>query len=299
MADIQLRFHRDVLALSSPIDATLASQGVDLSFGATMEAVLDPEAVHEALRLHHVAGAPCLVAPTAGITRARLAHQRAADRDAEVAAAAKSAAAQFRPQHLIAEIGSTGLPLDPTSKTSLSANRDQYARAVEAIGPEGVDAFFLNGLASAADVRCALMGVRKVCATPVIASVDIDSDGRLAGREPIEEIVAIMQDLEADVAGFCTGAAPDISVALTRRAAAACAVPLLVQLDVKEAIRGHVPRAFERTLEGNPYGDAARMGEAVPALVAAGAQFLRAAGNALPAHTGVLAAACAGLVPVR
>jgi 5-methyltetrahydrofolate--homocysteine methyltransferase len=299
MADIQLRFHRDVLALSSPIDATLASQGVDMSFGATMEAALDPEAVHDALKLQQVAGAPCLVAPTEGITRARLAHHRAADRDAEIAAAAKSAAAQFRPQHLICEIGPTGLPLDPTSKASLSANRDQYARAVEAIGPEGVDAFFLNGLASAADVRCALMGVRKLCATPVIASVDVDSEGRLAGREPIEEVVAIMQDLEADVAGFCTGEAPDIACAFARRAAAACDVPLLVQLDVKEAIRGRAPRAFERTLEDNPYGDAARLGESVPALVAAGAQFLRATGNAMPAHTGVLAAASAGLVPVR
>lgn len=299
MADIQLRFHRDVLALSSPIDATLASQGADPAFGTTMEVVLDPEAVDDSLKLQSVAGAPCLVTPTEGITRARLAHHRAAERDGEIAAAAKRAAARFRPQHLIAEIGPTGLPLDPSSKASLSANRDQYARAVEAIGPDGVDAFFLNGLASAADVRCALMGVRKLCATPIIASVDVDDEGRLAGREPIEEIVAIMQDLEADVAGFCTGAEPAIACALTRRAAAACEVPLIVQLDVKEPLRGRVPRAFERKLEGNPYGDASRLGDAVPALVQAGAQFFRAAGKAMPAHTGVLAAATAGLAPVR
>ena len=76
---------------------------------------------------------PCFVTPTEGITEARLAYARFEGRSEEMARIAYEASAQFSPQHLIAAIGPTGLPLDPTSAVSLKQSKKQYHDAVLAL----------------------------------------------------------------------------------------------------------------------------------------------------------------------
>lgn len=295
MPDISLRLHKDMLAMSSPITPTLVQAGFDMAFGEALMCALEPEAVHEALNLQRVAGAPCMVTPTNGITAARLAHHRAADKQVEIAQAAKQAVLEFKPQHAIAEIGPTGLPIDPSSKTSLKANRDQYAAAARAIGAQDLDAFFLNGMAGIDDVRCALMGVRMVCDIPVFVSVDVDAQGKLAGRgQTIEEAVAVMQDLEASAVGFSTAAPVDGALPVLKRVCGACGLPVIVQLQVGTVDK----RQYEATPE-NPYFAPDTMMSAALKLRAGGAQFLRAVGNATPAYAGALAACCTGLDCIR
>lgn len=248
MPDIQMRFHADMLVLSSPLDAALEAQGVDAQSQRELMCILEPETIEEALRLQDAAGAPCIVTPTNGITRARLAHNRLEDRQSEIAQAALQMVRDLTPQHVIAEIGPTHLPIDPTSKTSLVANRDQYADAVSAFGTEGIDAFFLNGMADIDDMRCALMGVRKMCDTPVIASVNVDGHGNVVGRnQSIEEASDLMEDFEADVIGMCTAAPLDQAAAVAERLVRATELPVLVQLQV-QAVN---PRQGEPTPE-NP-----------------------------------------------
>ena len=129
MPDIQLRFHRDMLVLSSPIAPVLARQGFELDGDVEYATLMEPEAVEDALRLNLMAGVQCLVTETAGMTPARLAHRGMAERLPELARAAVSCAAKLRPQHVLVELGPCGLPLDASSKASLNENRDQYARA--------------------------------------------------------------------------------------------------------------------------------------------------------------------------
>ena len=76
MADIALRFHKDPLVLSAPIDELLARQGVDVAQEREFLDLIEPETVFEAQRLDHMMGAQCLVTNTYDITRARLAHKR-------------------------------------------------------------------------------------------------------------------------------------------------------------------------------------------------------------------------------
>lgn len=82
MPDIQLRFHRDMLVLSSPVAPVLARQGFTEAGDVEYATLMEPEAVEDALRLNLVAGAQCLVTETAGMTPARLAHHGMADRHA-------------------------------------------------------------------------------------------------------------------------------------------------------------------------------------------------------------------------
>lgn len=295
MPDIALRFHKDMLVLSSPVASVLARQGFDVEHDLEFANLVEPEAVRDALRLSKVAGAQCLVANTASITPARLAHRGMEDRATEIVQTGLAVMRDLKPQHVLVEIGPCGLPLDASSKSSLNENRDQYARAVRACEGQELDAFFLNGFGSPADLKCALMGVRQVSGAPVFASVDVDVRGVLAdGRHALEDALAVMAEYEASVAGFATTAPVEEAVALTRRASGAVQLPVLVQLVVRE----HSPKQGDATPE-NPYFCPDVLVGAATQLRAAGAQFLRAAGAATPAYTGALVAASEGFDVVR
>ena len=93
MADIELRFHKDMLVLSAPLAFALANQGVDMETEAEYMSLVEPETMRDALRLESMAGAQCLVAET-DICEARLAHKRMEDRAQELAQAAISRCAR-------------------------------------------------------------------------------------------------------------------------------------------------------------------------------------------------------------
>lgn len=295
MADIELRFHTDMLAISSPLIVTLKGLGVDVSFGESVLSVIEDEAVESALRLQANSGAPCIAAPTVDITRARLAHHRAAERDKEIAQAALTSAQSFHPQHLIAPIGATGLPIDPTSSTSLKANRDQYARAVSICDAYPVDAFLFEGLRGVADVRCALMGARMKSATPVMVVVPIEADGCVTGlSDTLEEVVEVAQDLEANVVGFSSNAPLEVLKGHVQRIAHLTSLPIIVEVPLtfhKPPSRWESPSI--------PWSTPDQLAQAVPILREVGVQFVRPVGNATPAFSGALAAACFGLTTTR
>lgn len=290
MPDIALRFNKDMLTLSTPVQNALARQGVDVDADLEYQLLMEPEAIVDAIRLEAAAGAQCLVVPTEGITAARLSHKRMEGKAHDLAHAACVCANEVKPQHVIAAIGSSGLPIDPSSKASLNENRAQYADAARAFRGETFDAFLLDGFTRKEDLMCALMGLAQVGDTPVLASVVVDSDGVIPRGDTIEDVCALMQEYGASVIGFSTSAAPVVAAKLVRRAASACSLPILVQLDVREVN----PRQFEAT-DQNPYYRPDEMVTAAAHLHAAGAQFIRAIGAATPSYTGAIAATTGGL----
>lgn len=295
MPDIALRFYKDMLVLSAPVATSLTQQGVNVERDLEYVNLVEPEAVRDALRLEKLAGAQCLVANTVNLTPAYLSHRGMDDRMPEFVAAALDTARELTPQHVLVEVGPCGLPLDASSKQSLNEHRDQYARAARACADQVFDAFLLNGFTNPTDLKCALMGVRQVTDAPVFASVEVAADGTLdKGRATLEEALDVMGEFEASVAGFTTAAPLADVVALTRRAAAATELPLLVQLQVREVN----PKQWEATDE-NPYYCPDVMVDAATQLRAAGVQFLRAVGVATPAYTGALVAATDGFDTLR
>lgn len=290
MPDIALRFNKDMLTLSTPVQNALARQGVDVDADLEYQLLMEPEAIVDAIRLEAAAGAQCLVVPTEGITAARLSHKRMEGKAHDLAHAACACANEVKPQHVIAAIGPSGLPIDPSSKASLNENRAQYADASRAFQGETFDAFLLDGFTRKEDLMCALMGLAQVGDAPVLASVVVDSDGVTPRGDTIEDMCALMQEYGASVVGFSTSAAPVVAAKLVRRAASACSLPILVQLDVHEVN----PRQFEAT-DQNPYYRPDEMVTAAAHLHAAGAQFIRAIGAATPSYTGAIAATTGGL----
>lgn len=302
MPDIALRFHKDVLVLSAPPDATLARYQADPALDRELFCLLGPETLTEILKLEQMAGAPCLVTGTEGITHARLAHQRLEEQSGEIAQAALSIANGLKPQHVIAQIGPTLLPIDPDSRTSLKQSRDQYAQAARDFGDAGFDAFLLDGMVSVTDLKCALMGVRMVSDKPVMATVPVAADGTIVGRkDTFADAVAAMVDLQADVVGLTTAAPVEAACDLVRQAASACDLPILVQLAVGEHTDRDLNPGFRPVVltADNPYRTPDAVFEATRPLVAAGAQFLRAVGQATASYTGALTVGTVGADTVR
>ena len=295
MPDIQMRFLKDMLVLSAPLETMLAQHGFDMPRDMPYLLMMEPETVEDIVRATAMTGAQCLVAPTAGITTARLAHARMRDDASRIATAAVSAVRTCKPQHILAEIGPCGLPLDPSSKSSLNENRAQYAQAVHAFDGMALDAIFLNGFTDVSDLKCALMGAAQAGDLPVFASVRVE-DGALVGDRAAEvrqaslaDALAAMADLGAAVLGFETAEKPEAAASYVRQATA-FGLPVLAQLHVRE----RAPKQGGPTDE-NPYYCADAMERAAVALYGAGAQFLRATGAATPAYTGALVATVSGL----
>ena len=295
MPDIQMRFMKDMLVLSAPLEAILAQRGFNMPRDMPYLLMMEPETVEDALRAAAMTGAQCLVAPTAGITEARLAHVRMREDAPRLAAAAIEVVRARKPQHILVEIGPCGLPLDPGSKTSLNENRTQYAQAARAFAGLQLDAFFLNGFTSIADLKCALMGIAQVSDAPVFSSVRVANGALEHGMEgvgadvPLADAFVAMADLGASVIGFETAEPPEAAVSYARQAGA-FGFPVLAQLCVRE----RAPKQGGPT-ESNPYYCADAMEKAAVALYGAGVQFLRATGAATPAYTGALAATVTGL----
>lgn len=291
MPDIQMRFFKDMLVLAGPVEAVLEQRGFDIPRDMPYLLTMEPETIEDAVRSVAMTGAQCLVAPTAGITPARLAHVRMRDEAPHIAAAAVAAVRERKPQHILAEIGPCGLPLDPSSKSSLNENRAQYAQAARALADQSLDAIFLNGFTRLADLKCALMGIAQASSLPVFASVRVVGgtldDGH--GNTPLADAFAVMADLGAAVIGFETAEPVDAAVKYARQAVA-FGLPVLAQLRVRE----RAPKQGGPT-EENPYYCADAVEQAAVALYGAGVQFLRATGAATPAYAGALCATVSGL----
>ena len=163
MPDIQMRFDKDMLVLSSPLEAVLARQGVDVQADLEYLVLIEPDALRDTVRMEKVAGAQCLVAATEGIAPARLAHKGMDGREADFARAALDLLRPLKPQHLLAEIGPCGLPLDGSSADSLNENRSQYARAAHAFDGQEIDALLLTGFEVRADGRTPSNRCSRVC----------------------------------------------------------------------------------------------------------------------------------------
>ncbi len=294
MADIEIRFHKDMLVLSAPMHEALQRQGVDPD-DLEFVGLLEPETLHGLYRLDAIAGTQCMVTNTEAVCEARLAHKCLESRQEELAIAGLQAVKHANPQHIICEIGACGLPLDFTSEQSKKYVRKQYADAVKAFHDDTVDAFMFTGICSVHDAECALMGAREVTNRPLFVVFDIDERGCLIGRDDyIEDVVQALGDL-ADVYGFASGAQPEVLCDVAKKLACVTNAPLLVQINVCVVDKPTRRRAsLGAKIPGNPYPVADSLVDAAVSLRACGVQFLRAGGEATCAYTGALVVATLG-----
>ncbi len=290
MPDIQMRFNKDMLVLSTPLDYQLSSQGFEGMADREYVVLNEPELIEEAFNLEKTLGVPVFVAPTEGITEAQLAHARLEGHSAEMARIAYEAGAQFAPQHYLAAIGPCALPLDPTSGPSLKQSRNQYRDAVRALTEYPFDGIYLTGFANLYDAQCALMGARSVYDGPLFICLVPQAGGTFPCGRTLAEAVQLCDEYGADVIGVSSDAPAVVLYGYAETMAKATDKPKLLEVSVRKRDR----RQFEPTQE-NPYPTADALVDVALGLRSRGIEFVRATGNANPAYTGALLATISGL----
>ena len=63
MADLALRFGKDMLVVSSPIQEALRRAGIESVCDQALALLVEPETIEEAYRMETVAGPQCMVTP--------------------------------------------------------------------------------------------------------------------------------------------------------------------------------------------------------------------------------------------
>lgn len=291
MADIQMRFNKDMLVLSTSFDRTFKQQGFDIDTEEAYVDLCEPELIEQAYQLEKMIETPVLCTPTECITNARLAHEKFEGRGPEIAQMAWDTVDAAVPQHALAVIGPAGLPLDESSATSLKALRKQYQDAVSELIVYPFDAIYFSGFTSGYDAQCALMAARAVYDGPVFLSFALTDEGELPTKtHTFAQAVQLADEYGASVIGFTSGARIEKLEAIVETLRSHTDKPLLAELVVRELI--------ERALnpdQDNPYYSPDTMIEAAVKLHAWGIQFIRAAGMASPAYTASLVATLSGL----
>lgn len=289
MPDIQLRFNRDMLVMSTPIEHALASQGFKGLQDKVYVSLCEPELIEDAFRFESVIGTPCFVAPLEEVTHARLAQAHFEDRACDMVRNVYQAVSCFNPQHIIASVGPTGLPLDESSASSLKQSRLQYQNAVKELDKYPFDALFFSAFSNAYDLQCALMGARAVYDGPLFASFLLDGEGKLTKNYSLANAVEMACEYGADVVGIRSGLPLDELKPIVATLKKHSSKPLLVEIVVREP---HVSQV--NSTRENPYFYPDSFIEAGLALQQWGVQFVRGVGNATPVYTGALVAAVSG-----
>ncbi len=289
MADIQLRFNKDMLVLSTPFTGVLRSFGYDEA-DRDYAILCESEVVEESFKFESMANTPVFVLPTETITNARLMHSRFEGRSGLMAKNCYEAAAKFKPQHILAAIEPTGLPLDESSKTSMKQSFTQYQAAIRELIEHPLDGMIFSGFDNGFDAQCALMGARSVYDGPIFITFKLDAAGMLlSGSHTLKDAAALAADSGADVLGVVSDQSLDALCSFADTLATLDR-PMLFEIEVSRVDKR---QAFPNP--ENPYARTDFMVDAALELRKHGVQFFRAGGNATPAYTGSLVAILTGL----
>ena len=287
MPDIQLRLGRDVLVVEGAMGTMLHNAGLPAGECPELLNITAPEMIGDVHRLYKLAGADCSVTNTFGGSSIKLAEYGYADRVEEFNRAAVRIAKRDGAPHVLADVGPTGLVLQPLGSATFDEVFEAFAEQVRALAAETPDAILIETMTDIAEARCAVLAAKSACDLPVFVTCTFGLSGRmdLSGTDP-ETAAVVLAAAGADAVGMNCGLGPDQMLPLLKRMAAATTLPLIVQ-----------PNAGLPTLdaEGRTVfpGTSAEMGVAAAAFRAAGAAVIGSCCGSTPSYTGSIVDAVA------
>lgn len=281
MPDIMKRLGREVLVVDGAMGTMLQRAGVGSEVCPEQLNVSAPDVVLQIHRNYVLVGADCVTSNSFGGTRTKLAEyglENAVElfnREA-VALARRSGA-----QHVLADVGPTGLIMEPLGHASFDEVFDVFAEQAHALASEGPDAIIIETMTDIAEARCAVMAARSVTDLPVFATVTFGQGGRmdLSGTDP-ETAAVVLAAAGAAAVGINCGLGPEQMLPLVERITQATALPVIVQ-----------PNAGLPTLaDGETVfpGNADEMGAYAARFVDVGASVVGSCCGSTPSFTGAI-----------
>jgi 5-methyltetrahydrofolate--homocysteine methyltransferase len=281
MPDIIDRLDRDVIVVDGAMGTMLHRAGMPPEQCPEQLNVTNPEMVRQ---IHHdyvLAGADVATSNTFGGTRLKLAEYGLGERVAELNRAGVRVARESGAQHVLGDVGPTGLVLEPLGRATFDEVFELFSEQVRALAEEKPDAIILETFTDIAEARCGLLAARAVTDLPVFVSLTYDAGGRtpLSGTAP-ETAAIILEACGASAIGMNCGIGPEQMLPLLKRLAGATSLPVFAQ-----------PNAGLPTLvDGRTHfpGTPDEMGAFAAAAVDAGATMVGSCCGSSPSFTGAI-----------
>ena len=230
MPDIMMRMGRDVLVLEGAMGTMLQRAGMPAGDCPELLNVAAPEVIEDVHRQYALAGADCCTTNTFGGSRPKLAEYGYGDRVEELNRAAVRICKKDGAPHVLADVGPTGLVLEPMGRATFDEVFEIFAEQITALAAEEPDAIFFETFTDIAELRCGVLAAKSVCDLPVFASCTFGLSGRmdLSGTDP-ETAAVVLEAAGADAVGLNCGLGPDQMLGLAARMVSATTLPVLVQ----------------------------------------------------------------------
>ena len=287
MPDIMMRLGREVLVLDGAMGTMLQRAGLPAGECPELLNITAPEMIGDVHRFYQLAGADCVTTNTFGGSRPKLAEYGYGSRVEEFNRAAVRIAKAYGSPHVLADMGPTGLVMEPLGPATFDEVFAAFAEQAMALAAERPDAIFIETMTDIAEARCAVLAAKSVTDLPVFASCTFGLSGRMdiSGTEP-EVAAVVLEAAGADAVALNCGLGPEQMLPLLARMVGATKLPVIVQ-----------PNAGLPTLDDNGHTVFPGTPEELAAF-AAGARLVGAAAigsccGSTPAYTGAIVDAVA------
>ena len=281
MPDILDRLGKDVLVVDGAMGTMLQRAGMPSEQCPEELNVTNPEMVLAVHTAYVTVGAQCISTNTFGGSRPKLAEYGLEDRLEELNRAGVRLARQAGAQHILADVGPTGLVMQPLGPATFDEVFAVFAEQIAALSAERPDAIALETFTDIAEIRCALLAARSVTDLPVIASMAFGLSGRteLSATDP-ETAAVVLGACGAAAVGMNCGLGPEQMLPLVADMVNATDLPVVVQ-----------PNAGLPTLvngETRFPGTADEMGRYAARFVEVGAAMVGSCCGSSPSYTGAI-----------
>jgi len=279
---LEERFGRDVLVIDGAMGTMLQRAEVPPEQSPMQLNITAPELIEQIHRYYAIAGADCATTNSFGGTRHKLAAYGHEDQLVELNRAAVRLARAGGSPYVLADMGPTGLVLEPLGTARFETVFSAFAEQAAALALEHPDAFLIETMIDIAEARAAVLAVRSVSNLPVIVTCTFGLSGRmdLSGTTP-ETAAVILEAAGASAVGMNCGLGPEQMLPLVEKMVSATSLPVIVQPNAG------LPRLEDgvTVFPGTPD----EMGEYAERFANAGAAFVGSCCGSTPGFTAAIA----------
>ena len=239
--DLRARLGREILVLEGAMGTPIQQAGFTDVMPEQLN-LIEPEFITQVHRNYVLAGADVAESNSFGASRPKLAEFGLADSLEIINRQAVKLARAAGPHYVLADIGPSGLVLEPLGQTSFDELFEIFAEQARALASADPDGFILETFTDIAEARCAVLACKEVTPKlPVVASVALGQAGRmeLSGTDSATAAI-ILEAAGADMVGLNCSLGPAEMAPCVKQMLAATRLPVFASPNAG------IPRLGER-----------------------------------------------------
>ena len=177
-------------------------QKLEITHNPVVANITRPQAITGVHRAYLQAGANIVTANTFGAYSHK--HDNFAEIIAAAMANARAAVAEVGPAWVVLDLGPTGLLPEPYGDVTVQEMADIFAKTIEAGAANGADAILIETMMDLNELEIAVTEAKKT-GLPVFATMSFDPNGRTMYGASLQDMVQLLQGLQADALGINCG----------------------------------------------------------------------------------------------